>query len=46
MFDMSDLSIELWSTEKSYTFLFKDTSVDSVALNQSDIFPKQNRVEI
>ena len=41
---MSDLSIELQSTEKSYTFTFKDTSLDSVALNPSDILPKKNRV--
>ena len=44
MFNMSDLSIELWSTEKSYTFPFKNTSVDTVALNPSDIRPKQNQV--
>ena len=30
--------------EKSYTFPFKDTSLDSVALNPSDILPRQNRV--
>ena len=41
---MSDLSIELQSTEKLYTFPFKDTSLDSAALNLSDILPKQNRV--
>ena len=44
MFKMSDLSIELYSTEKSYTFPFKDTSLYSVALNPSDIRPKQNWV--
>ena len=27
-----------------YTFPFKDTTLDSVDLNPSDIFPKQNRV--
>ena len=43
MFNMSDLSIELQSTEKSYTFLFIDTSLDSVALNPSDVLPKQNQ---
>ena len=43
-FNMSDLSIELQSTEKLYTFPFKDTSLDSAALNLSDILPKQNRV--
>ena len=42
MFNMSDFSIEL--TEKSYTFLFKDTSLDSIALNSLDILPKQNCV--
>ena len=41
---MSDLSIELKLTEKSYTFPFKDTSLNSVALNPSDILPKKNRV--
>ena len=29
MFDISDLSIELQSAEKSHTFPFKDTSLDS-----------------
>ena len=33
MFIMSDLSIALLSSEKSYTFLFKDISLDSVAPN-------------
>ena len=41
---MSDLLIELQSTEKLYTFPFKDTSLDSATLNLSDILPKQNRV--
>ena len=44
MFLVSDLSIELLSTEKLYIFLFKDTSLDSVALNPSEISPKQNQV--
>ena len=44
MFNMSDLSIEWYSTEKSCAFPFKATSLDSVALNPSDILPKQNRV--
>ena len=44
MFEMSDLSIEFWSTEKLYAFPFKDTSLDSAALNPTDIRPKQNRV--
>ena len=39
MFNMSDLSIELYSTEKSYIFPFKDTSLDSIALNPSGILP-------
>ena len=44
MFNMSDLSIELRSTKKSYTFPFKNTSLDSVALNPLDILPRQNWV--
>ena len=43
MFNMSDISIELKSTEKSYTFPFKDTSPDSLLPNPSDIIRKQNR---
>ena len=39
---MSDLPIELQSTEKSYTFLFKDTSLDSVGLNLLEILLRQN----
>ena len=42
MFNMSDLSIELESTEKSYTSPFEYTFLDSVALNPSDMLPKQN----
>ena len=38
MFIMSDLSIEWGSTEKSYTFPFKDTCLDSVSLNPTDTF--------
>ena len=45
MFTMSDLSIKLQLTDKSYIFPFKDTSLDSILLNPSDIPPKQNRVE-
>ena len=41
---MSDLSIELLATDKSYTFSFKDTSLDSVALNPLEIFHRQNCV--
>ena len=42
MFNMSDLSIELESNEKSYTFPFKDTSLDSVLLNPFKILQRQN----
>ena len=38
---MSDLSIELSLTEKSYTFPFKSTSVDSVALSPLDMLSRQ-----
>ena len=41
MFNMSDLSIELESTEKAYTSPFEYTFLDSVALNPSDMLPKQ-----
>ena len=44
MFNMSDLLIELKSTEKSYTFSFKDTSLDLVLLNPLDVLPRQNWV--
>ena len=44
MFNMSDLSIELLSTQKSYKFSFKDTSQDSAALNPSGMLPRQNWV--
>ena len=44
MFNMSDLLIELQSTEQSYTFPSKDTSLDLVALNPLDKFPRQNWV--
>ena len=33
MFSMSDLSTDLQSTEKLYTFSFKNTSLDSIVLN-------------
>ena len=42
MFIILNLSIELQSAEKSYTFPFKDTSLDLVALNPLDILPRQN----
>ena len=38
MFNMSDLSISLYLTEKSYTFL----SEDSVAPNPLDMLHKEN----
>ena len=38
---MSDLSIALQSTEKAYTFPFKDILLDSVAANPLDMLPKQ-----
>lgn len=41
----SDLSKELYSTERPYTFSFEDTSLNSVLLNPSNILPKQSRVE-
>ena len=41
-FNMSDLSTELYLTEKSYTFSFKVTSIESIALNWSDMLPWQN----
>ena len=44
MFNMSDLSVEFQCTEKSYTFPFKDTSLDSVALNPLNILLRQNWV--
>ena len=42
MFHISDLPVELQSTEKSFTFPFKDTSLDSVALNPLVILLRQN----
>ena len=41
---MSDLSIELHMTEKSHTFSFKDTSLDSALVNPLDILWRQNLV--
>ena len=41
---MSDWSIEFYSTEKSYTYPFKDTSLDLLALNPLDILPRQTWV--
>ena len=45
MFNMSDLPIALQSTEKSYTFPFRDTSLQSTTPNLLDMFPRQNWVE-
>ena len=44
MCNISNLSIELKSTEKTYTFPFKDTSLDSVARNSLDMLLRMNRV--
>ena len=44
MFNKSNLSIELKSIKKSYRFQFKDTSLDSLALNPLDMIPRQNWV--
>ena len=44
MFNMSDLSIELSSSKNLYTFPFKDTSLDSIALIPLEILLKQNCV--
>ena len=44
IFNASDVSIELKSTEKSYTFPFKNTSLDSVGLNSLDMLLRQNCV--
>ena len=44
MFNMSDLSRDLESTEKPYTFPFKDTCLDSLALNSLEVLPRQNCV--
>ena len=40
MFIMSDLSIKLQSTEKSYTFSSKNTTLDSATLNPLEILSK------
>ena len=44
IFNISDVPIELLSTEKSPHFPFKDTSLDSAALHPLDILPRQNCV--
>ena len=42
MFNMSDLPIELYWTEKLHTFPFKGMSLDSLAPNPLEILPRQN----
>ena len=42
MLNMSRFIIEFKSTEKSYTFSFEDTSLDSVALKPSNLRPREN----
>ena len=37
MFNMSDLSVELLSTEKSYTFPLSNTTLYSIASNVSNM---------
>ena len=44
MFNMSDLSIELKSTEESHTFPSKDSFLDWVGLNCLDSVLRQNWV--
>ena len=39
------LSIVLQSTEKLYTFPFKNTSLESIAWNPLDMLPKKNELE-
>ena len=42
MFTMSHRLIALQSNENSYTFSFKDTSLDSTAPKFLDMFSRQN----
>ena len=42
MSNMSDLSVALQSTEKSCTFTFKDTTLETVACNLLGMLPRQN----
>ena len=44
MFNISDLSIVLWSTEKSNPFPFRDTSLESIGLNAIDMLSWKNWV--
>ena len=43
MFKMSDLSIKLYSNEKSYTFSLRNGSLKSSLLNSLEMLPRQNR---
>lgn len=45
MFDMSDLSIELYLTKKSNIFPLKDTSLDVAGSKFSDMLPRQAELE-
>ena len=42
MFKMLDLSMELQSTEKSYLFSSKETSLETIVPNLLDMLPGQN----
>ena len=42
MFNMSHLLIALESNERSHTFSFKDTPLDSIARKFPDMLPTQN----
>ena len=42
MFKMSELLIALQLTEKSYTFPFKGTSLESITPNLLYVLPRQN----
>ena len=42
MFSMSDISIALKLTERSYTFTFKNTSLNSVPPNPLDMLLRQD----
>ena len=44
MFNTSDSSISLQSTEKLYTFPLKDTSLESIVSDFSNIFPRKKWV--
>ena len=43
MFKMSDLTIKLYSNEKSYTFFLRNGSLKSSLLNSLEMLPRQNR---